>query len=170
MAGLSTSLKLKSTNENLRVVMIEARKRIGGRIKTIKKQGRIIEKGAQWIGKDQNLILALIEQLGLTLIRQNSDGEHFIESHNKIESEKEDHKGYQQLKDETLSILSRMKREDLIEGKWSEEEIHYGNISFDEWVKYMVEKKGVEKEGAYNYQREFEVKKTDKKIEKKKKL
>lgn len=64
LAGLSAARELKRAGRS--VVVLEARKRVGGR--TLNRDlggGEVVEIGGQWVGPTQNRVLALIDELGL---------------------------------------------------------------------------------------------------------
>jgi len=67
-AGLSAAMKLKS--EGINVTILEARKRIGGRVfsnQPAKANGQVIELGAEWVGNSHERVITLCNEFGLTL-------------------------------------------------------------------------------------------------------
>lgn len=67
-AGLSAAMKLKSVG--IKVTILEARKRVGGRVFSnhpAKANGQIIELGAEWVGNSHERVIALCQEFGLTL-------------------------------------------------------------------------------------------------------
>lgn len=67
-AGLSAAMKLKE--EGIKVTILEARKRIGGRVfsnQPAKANGQVIELGAEWVGNSHERVIALCNEFGLTL-------------------------------------------------------------------------------------------------------
>jgi monoamine oxidase len=67
-AGLSAAIKLKS--EGIKVTILEARKRIGGRVfshQPAKANGQIIELGAEWVGNSHARVISLCKQFELKL-------------------------------------------------------------------------------------------------------
>jgi monoamine oxidase len=63
LAGLSAADALRRAGR--RVMVLEARDRVGGRTWTDTYEGVRIERGGQWIGPDQPLVYALVRELGL---------------------------------------------------------------------------------------------------------
>jgi monoamine oxidase len=67
-AGLSAGMKLKS--EGVKVTILEARKRIGGRVfsnQPAKANGQVIELGAEWVGNSHERVITLCNDFGLKL-------------------------------------------------------------------------------------------------------
>lgn len=63
LAGLSAADALQRAGR--RVVVLEARERVGGRTWTDSFRGARIERGGQWIGPEQPTVYALVRELGL---------------------------------------------------------------------------------------------------------
>ncbi len=73
LAGLSAARKV--AKEGKSVVVLEARKRVGGR--TLNRnigKGEIVEIGGQWVGPTQDKILPLIDELGLKTFNTYIEG------------------------------------------------------------------------------------------------
>lgn len=67
-AGLSAAMKLKSVG--IKVTILEARKRIGGRVfsnQPAKANGQVIELGAEWVGNSHERVISLCNQFELKL-------------------------------------------------------------------------------------------------------
>lgn len=67
-AGLAAGMMLKS--EGVKVTILEARKRIGGRVfsnQPAKANGQVIELGAEWVGNSHERVISLCKDFGLTL-------------------------------------------------------------------------------------------------------
>jgi monoamine oxidase len=67
-AGLAAGMKLKS--EGIKVTILEARKRIGGRVfsnQPAKANGQVIELGAEWVGNSHERVITLCHDFGLAL-------------------------------------------------------------------------------------------------------
>ena len=62
-AGLSAARSLSEAG--LDVVVIEARRRVGGRTHTVERSGVTLDLGGQWIGPGQTHIVALADELGI---------------------------------------------------------------------------------------------------------
>ena len=73
LAGLSAARQIKKAGHS--VIVLEARKRVGGR--TLNRdigKGEIAEIGGQWVGPTQTRVLALIDELGLKTFNTYVDG------------------------------------------------------------------------------------------------
>ena len=67
-SGLGAAMKLKS--EGIKVTVLEARKRIGGRVfsnQPANANGQVIELGAEWVGNSHERVIALCNEFGLKL-------------------------------------------------------------------------------------------------------
>lgn len=77
-AGLAAAHKLKK--EGIRVTILEARNRVGGRVfshNPLQGQDLVIELGAEWVGKSHERVIELCEEFGLEL-RNNQFDTHLI--------------------------------------------------------------------------------------------
>jgi monoamine oxidase len=78
LAGLVAARDL--TRAGKRVVVLEARDRVGGR--TLNQElgdGKVVEAGGQWIGPTQDRLAALAADLGVATFPTFGDGEHLVE-------------------------------------------------------------------------------------------
>lgn len=73
IAGLTAARRLQNTGRT--VAVLEARDRVGGRIKSDLTNGFLIEVGGQWIAPDQTRLLDLLPELGLDTFARYRDGE-----------------------------------------------------------------------------------------------
>ncbi|SJN09073.1 Monoamine/putrescine oxidase [Leucobacter sp. 7(1)] len=73
VAGLSAAYRLRQADRE--VVVLEARDRVGGRVKSDLSNGFLIEVGGQWIAPDQERLLNLIEELGLEKYPRYREGD-----------------------------------------------------------------------------------------------
>jgi len=67
-AGLAAAMKLKA--EGIKVTVLEARKRVGGRVfsnQPVRANGQVIELGAEWIGNSHERVIALCHEFGLKI-------------------------------------------------------------------------------------------------------
>ena len=81
MAGVRTAQLLQQAG--LRVQVLEARERCGGRLHSVQVAGVTIDAGGQWVGPGQDRVLALIRELGLTLVPTWHRGQHLFVSNGK---------------------------------------------------------------------------------------
>lgn len=77
LSGLSAARRLRQ-NE-LRVVVLEARDRLGGRTCTVEVAGQRVDVGGQWIGPGQDRVHSLIHELGITTYPQYHQGASTVE-------------------------------------------------------------------------------------------
>ena len=63
LAGLKAALELKKAGK--RILLLEARDRVGGRSKAGEICGETIDMGGQWVGPQQKLLLAQAKELGV---------------------------------------------------------------------------------------------------------
>ena len=77
-AGLAAAYKLKQ--EGIRVTVLEARNRVGGRVYShnpLKNKDLVIELGAEWVGMSHERVIELCQEFGLEL-RNNQFDTHLI--------------------------------------------------------------------------------------------
>lgn len=73
VAGLSAAYRLLQRGR--RVTVVEARDRVGGRVKSDLSNGFLIEVGGQWVAPDQERLLNLIGELGLETFKRYRAGD-----------------------------------------------------------------------------------------------
>lgn len=73
MAGLSAARMLQAAGRS--VVVLEARDRVGGRVKSEHHDDTLVEVGGQWIAPDQTRLIAVIDELGLQTFERYRSGE-----------------------------------------------------------------------------------------------
>ena len=76
-AGMSAARALAGAG--LKVVVLEARNRVGGRTHTVERSGVTLDLGGQWIGPGQSHIAALADELGVDTYPQYDDGDDVVE-------------------------------------------------------------------------------------------
>ena len=64
VTGLTAAWRLTQAGRS--VIVLEARDRVGGRLRTETYDGVDVELGGQWVSPDQDALLGLIDELGLT--------------------------------------------------------------------------------------------------------
>ena len=80
-AGLTAARKLM--REGRKVVVLEARDRVGGRVKGGKLAGCAVDVGGMWVGPTQTRLLELIKEYGLHTTPQFEDGKGVVELNGK---------------------------------------------------------------------------------------
>lgn len=88
LAGLKAALELKAAGK--RVLVVEARDRVGGRAKAGEIRGRTVDLGGQWVGPEQKLLLAQARALGVKTCPQYAEGESLLGLHGRISRYKGD--------------------------------------------------------------------------------
>lgn len=78
LSGLTAARDL--VRAGLRVTVIEARDRLGGRVcnEPLDDGGQVVEVGGQWVGPGQHRVAALIEDLGLRTFPTHDEGRHLV--------------------------------------------------------------------------------------------
>jgi monoamine oxidase len=76
-AGLSAARTL--TRQGKKVVVLEARDRVGGRVKAANIAGHLVDVGGMWVGPTQTRLLDLIKEYGLHLVPQFETGTNITE-------------------------------------------------------------------------------------------
>lgn len=72
LAGLSAARSL--VQEGKKVLVLEARDRVGGRTYSTEHHGVLIEEGAAWVGPTQNRVLDLARELDIPVFQQHTAG------------------------------------------------------------------------------------------------
>ena len=72
-SGLTAAADLRAAG--LEVVVLEARDRVGGRLRTETIDGAMLELGGQWVSPDQTALIATLGELGLETYSRWRDGE-----------------------------------------------------------------------------------------------
>lgn len=73
LAGLTAARALN--RDGLRVAVLEARDRVGGRVHSVPLGGTTVDLGGQWIGPGQERMYALAREMGAPLVRTHTAGE-----------------------------------------------------------------------------------------------
>ena len=76
-AGLTAARTLVRSSKN--VVVLEARNRVGGRVKAGKIAGLSVDVGGMWVGPTQTRLLETIKEYGLHLIAGSDKGKNILE-------------------------------------------------------------------------------------------
>ncbi|MEP0069353.1 flavin monoamine oxidase family protein [Pyruvatibacter sp.] len=88
MAGLKTALELEA--RGLTVCLLEARDRVGGRLKPGHIAGHKIDNGGQWVGPQQKLLLAEAEAQGVEKFDQYRQGKSVLDFKGKLSHSRSD--------------------------------------------------------------------------------
>jgi len=128
ISGLAAAYKLKQND--VRITLIEARNRVGGRILTYKfdDAGLTCELGAEWVGASHERLIKLCEDFGLELLN------HQFETHLSLNGE------YKKAGNWDFSPEWKAKYESLLEHFNSLEEGSKEKKDFDklDWWRYLV--------------------------------
>lgn len=73
VAGLTAARKLRSAGHS--VAVLEARDRVGGRLRTDIIDGAMLEIGGQWVSPDQDALIETIAELGLETFSRYREGD-----------------------------------------------------------------------------------------------
>lgn len=77
LSGLAATRNL--TAQGLEVVVLEARERVGGRVRSETfADGTLVESGGQWVGPTQDAVLALLDDLGIGRYPTPHEGTHRV--------------------------------------------------------------------------------------------
>src|SRR3954451_21466205 len=72
LSGLAAARRIAAANRS--VVVLEARERVGGKMRTDDVAGHRADMGAHWVGPTQNRVAALASELGVRTEPQHMDG------------------------------------------------------------------------------------------------
>lgn len=73
VTGLTAALRLTEAGQD--VLVLEARDRVGGRLRTETLDGAHFEIGGQWVSPDQTALIALVDELGLDTYSRFREGD-----------------------------------------------------------------------------------------------
>lgn len=73
VTGLVTAWRLTEAGQD--VVVLEARDRVGGRLRSERHDGSLFEIGGQWVSPDQEALIALLAELDLATYSRHREGE-----------------------------------------------------------------------------------------------
>jgi monoamine oxidase len=77
IAGLTAAYRLKQAGK--RIALYEAKDRVGGRLFNQNLSGGgVVDGGGSWVGPQQTSILALLDELGIKIWPQYTDGRHIL--------------------------------------------------------------------------------------------
>jgi len=84
LSGLRTATLLHQ--QGVKVKVLEARDRPGGRTYTVKNNGHTYDMGANWVGPTQDNMYKLINEFGLKTKKQYHHGKHVLDLQGKLSS------------------------------------------------------------------------------------
>ncbi|MEO5665641.1 MAG: NAD(P)/FAD-dependent oxidoreductase [Nocardioides sp.] len=73
VTGLTAAWRLTEAGQD--VVVLEARDRVGGRLRSERHDGSLFEIGGQWVSPDQEALIGLLDELGLETYSRHREGE-----------------------------------------------------------------------------------------------
>ena len=74
LAGLTAARTIVRHDASLRVTLLEANQRLGGRVLSVRSGGRDYDLGAHWVGSTQSHMMALVKEFNLGLRPQYLQG------------------------------------------------------------------------------------------------
>jgi putrescine oxidase len=72
VTGLVAAWRLAQTGQD--VLVLEARDRVGGRLRSERHDGSLFEIGGQWVSPDQDALIELLDELGLETYARHREG------------------------------------------------------------------------------------------------
>lgn len=76
LSGLTTAWSL--ARRDVDVVVLEAKGRVGGRLKNQHVAGSVVDAGGSWIGPTQRAVCALVEELNMSTFPQHTEGDNLL--------------------------------------------------------------------------------------------
>jgi monoamine oxidase len=135
-AGLSAAKILR--HENKKFVVLEARDRVGGRVKAATIAGRSIDVGGMWVGPSQTRLLDLIKEYGLHTVPQFETGTNIAEVDGKRLSGKGELIGFdtqtQTEYDRIVRDLTKLSDQLPLDAPWTMPRAEeYDHMTADDW-------------------------------------
>lgn len=136
-AGMIAARNLRRAGKN--VVVLEARDRVGGRVKAGTIAGKAVDVGGMWVGPTQTKLLALVKEYGTSVYPQYESGNSITElagkrTHGKEEDAGLDRKTEHDL-DSLIQELDRLSAEISLGSPWSARRAaEFDSITVDEWI------------------------------------
>ena len=135
-AGLSAARAL--SRQGRKVVVLEARDRIGGRVKAAQIAGRAIDAGGMWVGPSQTRLLDLIKEYGLHTVPQFETGINIAEFGGKRLTASGEAIGFDQQTqeeyDRIIRNLTRLSDQVPLDAPWGMPRAEeYDQITADDW-------------------------------------
>jgi monoamine oxidase len=135
-AGLSAARALRQ--QNRKVVVLEARDRVGGRVKAGKIAGRLVDVGGMWVGPSQTRVLDLIKEYGLHTVPQFETGTNIAELDGKRLTASGENIGFdpqtQAEYDRIIRDMTKLSDQVPIDSPWTMSRAEeYDHITADDW-------------------------------------
>jgi monoamine oxidase len=136
-AGLSAARTL--IRQGKKVVVLEARDRVGGRVKAGKIAGRIVDVGGMWVGPTQTRLLDLIKEYGLHTVPQFESGTNIAELGGKRLTASGEAVGFdpetQAEYDRIIRDLTKLSDQIPLDAPWSMARAEeYDHMTADDWI------------------------------------
>jgi len=135
-AGLSAARTL--SRQGKKVVVLEARDRVGGRVKAAKIAGRAVDAGGMWVGPSQTRLLELIKEYDLHTVPQFETGLNIAEFGGKRLTASGEAIGFdphtQEEYDRIIRDLTRLSDQVPLDAPWSMPRAEeYDQMTADDW-------------------------------------
>jgi monoamine oxidase len=143
-AGLTAARKLKQRGK--KVIVLEARNRVGGRVKAGMLAGRPIDVGGMWVGPTQTKILETIRGYGLQLVPQYTTGKNILEASGKRSMTDGETLGFESATqaeyDRVIRELTKLSDQVPLEAPWTMQRAEeYDHITAKEWFQAQTKDK-----------------------------
>ncbi len=137
MAGLKAASELEA--RGLDVCVLEARDRVGGRLKPDMIAGQVIDTGGQWVGPQQKLLLAQAAALGIETYEQYATGKSILHYNGKVSASKSDIPKMPLVSllelQRLVTKLDRMANSIPPDAAWSAKQAHvWDSQTFESWI------------------------------------
>lgn len=144
MAGMMAARTL--VRRSKRVVVLEARDRVGGRVKPGKLAGHAVDVGGMWVGPTQTRLLELIKEYGLHTTPQFEDGKGVVEWNGKRILAEREGSGFdsetQAEYEHLVSELNQLSARVPLDAPWTMPEAEeFDDITVEDWFESKTKNK-----------------------------
>ena len=142
ISGLAAASRVAA--EGRRVVVLEARDRVGGRLWNTEIGGEANELGGEWVAPYHSRVQALLPELGIELFPAHRDGEHvYVDESGRAHRHRGQETGLSPSSERALkeaeAKLDALAKELDPEAPWAHPDARaYDTITFDEWLRREV--------------------------------
>src|SRR5947209_5969742 len=145
-AGLMAARNLKRASH--KVVVLEARDRVGGRTKAGRIAGQLVDAGGMWVGPNQTRLLELIKEYGLHTIPQFIDGKDIAELGGRRTTGNREDLGLDAESnaemERLVGELNRLSEEVPLDAPWTAARAEeFDNMTADDWFRANTQNKAV---------------------------